>query len=430
MALTWRFLLLTALAGIPVALRPQASTFVVMAGLLVIVGLLDWLAAPGIARLGLQRTPGPRIRLTEETHAVLTITNPGRRTRRLHVRDAWAPTAGAQNIRFRTRIRPGKVHTRTTVLVPTRRGLLRADRVTVRSTSLAGLVARQRSIEVPASITVLPPFHSRRHLPSKMRRLRELEGRTAVMLKGAGSEFDSLREYARGDDVRSIDWRATARAQEVMVRTYRPERDRRVIIVLDSSRLSARRVGTGTAFDAAIESALLLTGLAAGAGDRVEVLVADARVRARIGPIGRSASLDHLMHRITPIMPELLEADWETITSAVMGVTSHRALVVLVTALDPATIGEDVLPALPLLARRHTLAVASVADPELATMAEARYTTEQVYTAASAERELLESRSLGHALAGLGVHSVHEAPDDLPPALADLYISLKTSGRL
>ena len=96
MSLTWRFLLLTALAGIPVALRPQASTFVVMAGLLVIVGLLDWLAAPGIARLGFQRTPGPRIRLTEETHAVLTITNPGRRTRRLHVRDAWAPTAGGQ----------------------------------------------------------------------------------------------------------------------------------------------------------------------------------------------------------------------------------------------------------------------------------------------------------------------------------------------
>jgi uncharacterized protein (DUF58 family) len=418
MALTWRFLVLTALAGIPIALRPQATTFVVMLGLLVIAGLLDWLAAPGIRRLGLQRTPGPRIRLTEETHAVLTIVNPGRRTRRLHVRD------------FRARIRPGGTHERTTVLKPTRRGLLRADRVTVRSSSLLGLVARQRSIEVPASITVLPPFHSRRHLPSKLQRLRELEGRTAVMLKGAGSEFDSLREYARGDDVRAIDWRATARAQEVMVRTYRPERDRRVIIVLDSSRLAARRVGTGTAFDAAIESALLLTGLAAGAGDRTDVLIADARVRARVGPIGRAASLDHLMHRITPIMPELLEADWETITSAVLGVTSHRALVVLVTALDPATIGEDVLPALPLLARRHTVAIASVADPALAEMAQARYTTEQVYTAAAAERDLLESRSLGHALAGLGVHSVHEAPDDLPPALADLYIALKTSGRL
>lgn len=430
MALTWRFLVLTALAAVPVALRPQATTFAVMLGVLVIVGLLDWLSAPGIGPLGFQRTPGPRIRLGEDTHPVLTITNGGRRRRRLLVRDAWAPTAGAQDNRFRASVRPGVDHERTTVLRPTRRGMLRADRVTVRSTSWIGLVARQRSLEVPAAITVLPPFHSRRHLPSKLRRLRELEGRTAVMLKGAGTEFDSLREYVRGDDVRSIDWRATARAQELMVRTYRPERDRRVIIVLDSSRLSARYVGTGTAFDAAIESGLLLAGLAAGAGDRVDVLVADARVRARVGPIGRLASLDHLMHRITPITPELLEADWETIVSAVMGVTPHRALVVFVTALDPATIAEDLLPALPILTRRHMVAIASVADPVLQEMTSARYTTEQVYTAAAAERELMESRSLIHALSGLGVHSVHDAPDDLPPALADLYIMLKTSGRL
>ena len=430
MALTWRFLVLTAIAAVPIALRPEGTTFVVMLGLLAIIGLLDWLAAPGIRALGFQRTPGPRIRLGEDTHSVLTITNSGRRGRRLLVRDAWAPTAGAQDNRFRTKVRQGSSHERTTVLRPTRRGMLRADRVTVRSTSWIGLVARQRSLDVPAAITVLPPFHSRRHLPSKLRRLRELEGRTAVMLKGAGTEFDSLREYVRGDDVRSIDWRATARAQEVMVRTYRPERDRRVIIVLDSSRLSARYVGTGTAFDAAIESGLLLAGLAAGAGDRVDVLVADARVRARVGPIGRIASLDHLMHRITPITPELLEADWETIVSAVMGVTSHRALVVFVTALDSATIAEDLLPALPILTRRHMVAIASVADPVLQEMTSARYTTEQVYTAAAAERELMESRSLTHALSGLGVHSVHEAPDDLPPALADLYIMLKSSGRL
>lgn len=430
MALTWRFLVLTALAAVPIALRPEGTTFAVMLGLLAIIGLLDWLAAPGIRALGFQRTPGPRIRLDEDTRAVLTITNSGRRARHLLVRDAWAPTAGAQDNRFRVKIRPGASHERTTVLRPTRRGMLRADRITVRSTSWIGLVARQRSLDVPAAITVLPPFRSRRHLPSKLRRLRELEGRTAVMLKGAGTEFDSLREYVRGDDVRSIDWRATARAQEVMVRTYRPERDRRVIIVLDSSRLSARYVGTGTAFDAAIESGLLMAGLAAGAGDRVDVLVADARVRARVGPIGRMASLDHLMHRITPITPELLEADWETIVSAVMGVTSHRALVVFVTALDPATIAEDLLPALPVLTRRHMVTIASVADPVLQEMTSARYTTEQVYTAAAAERELMESRSLSHALSGLGVHSVHEAPDDLPPALADLYIMLKSSGRL
>ena len=131
MALTWRFLVLTAIAAVPIALRPEGTTFLVMLGVLAIIGLLDWLSAPGIRALGFQRTPGPRIRLGEETHAVLTITNSGRRSRRLLVRDAWAPTAGAQDNRFRAKVRSGSSHERTTVLRPTRRGMLRADRITV-----------------------------------------------------------------------------------------------------------------------------------------------------------------------------------------------------------------------------------------------------------------------------------------------------------
>ena len=89
---------------------------------------------------------------------------------------------------------------------------------------------------------VLPRFSSRKHLPSRLARLRELDGRTSVMIRGQGTEFDSLREYVRGDDVRSIDWRASARRADVVVRTWRPERDRRVMIVLDTGRTSAVRV--------------------------------------------------------------------------------------------------------------------------------------------------------------------------------------------
>ncbi|TPX01205.1 DUF58 domain-containing protein, partial [Schumannella luteola] len=69
------------------------------------------------------------------------------------------------------------------------------------------LVARQRTLRVPGALRVLPPFASRRHLPSRIARLRELDGRTSLLVRGQGTEFDSLREYVRGDDVRSIDWR-------------------------------------------------------------------------------------------------------------------------------------------------------------------------------------------------------------------------------
>src|SRR5699024_12460099 len=106
-----------------------------------------------------------------------------------------------------------------------------------------GLIARQKSIEVPADIRVLPPFVSRRELPSKTQKLRELEGRSAVMIRGMGTEFDSLREYVDGDDVRSIDGRARARASELLAKTSRPAKDRRVASTLASSRPAASRAG-------------------------------------------------------------------------------------------------------------------------------------------------------------------------------------------
>jgi uncharacterized protein (DUF58 family) len=111
------------------------------------------------------------------------------------------------------------------------------------------------------------------------------------MIRGQGTEFDSLREYVRGDDVRSIDWRATARRQDVVVRTWRPERDRRVVIVIDSGRTAAAASRTRLRLDTAFESSLLLAALASRAGDRVDLVVYDRRVRGRVqGATGPTCS--------------------------------------------------------------------------------------------------------------------------------------------
>src|SRR5690606_15410792 len=134
----------------------------------------------------------------------------------------------------------------------------------------------------PWTLRVLAPFHSRRFLPEKLSRLRVIEGQVVVRGRGQGTEFDSLREYVVGDDVRSMDWRATARAEHVMVRDWRPERDRRVLCVLDTGRTSAARVGDEPRLDAVIDASLLLATLAIHAGDRVDLLAVDTQVRASV----------------------------------------------------------------------------------------------------------------------------------------------------
>lgn len=428
--MTPRFLLLTVLGLIPVILAPGILSLLITLGALVVLGVLDWFLAPRKTALGLQRTPGPMVRLGDRTRSTLTVTNESPRRLRLALRDAWPPGAGAVNTRSRANLDAGEHIEVVTELLPIRRGALRADKVTVRSYSILGLIYRQFSLDVPATVRVLPPFISRRELPSKTAKLRELDGRSAVMLRGMGTEFDSLRDYVDGDDVRSIDWRASARAQDLVVKTWRPERDRRVVIVVDSSRFAARRSGAGTIFDAAMESALLLTALASGAGDRVDVIVADARIRG-IASSHRSKDPVHdLSVVLSSVDPELYEADWDEITSAVLRTSKQHAFVVLLTSLDEVTVSEEILPVLPALLARHRVVIASVADPELEELAQRGADVDEVHTAAAATNELLTRVSMQGRLRGLGVQSVSAAPEDLPGALADQYIADKSRGKL
>lgn len=428
--MTLRLLLLACIGLVPIMLAPSPITDVVVAGLLIIAAVVDFFLVPHPRLLGLQRTPGPMIRLGDGTHCTLTLVNDSGKHLRLQVRDAWSPSAGAVQTRSSHDLLPGAEANVRTELRPTRRGALQADLVTVRSRSVLGLIARQKSIAVPALVRVLPPFVSRRELPSKTQKLRELDGRSAVMIRGMGTEFDSLRDYVDGDDVRSIDWRASARAQDLVVKTWRPERDRRVVIVVDSSRLSARRCGDGTVFDAALEASLLLTALASGAGDRVDVIVADARIRA-IASSHRSKDPVHdLSVALAPVQPELFDADWEQIAAAVLSASRQHALVVLVTALDEDSVADDILPVLPTLLARHRVVLASVADPALKQLAGERRDADEIFTAAAAESEMLTATSLQTRLRGAGVASVHDLPENLPGALADLYIGLKATGKL
>ena len=201
--------------------------------------------------------------------------------------------------------------------------------------------------------------------PSRLARLRDLDGRSAVRVRGQGTEFDSLREYVRGDDVRSIDWRASARNRNVVVRTWQPERDRRVVLVLDTSRVSAARVEDVPRLDSAMEAALLLTALAARAGDRVDVVTGDRRVRTRLRLAGARDATSRLEDAMAGLTPEIAEADWTALAGAVQSFGRQRALLVLLTPLEPSAVEEGLLPVLPVLVAHHRVVLASVHDPEL-----------------------------------------------------------------
>jgi len=432
MALTWRAVVLAAAGVLPVLLVPVPGTVLLWAAVVLALCAVDAGLAASPRLVAVARSLPGSVRLSEQTRSVLTVTNTSGRRLRALVRDAWQPSAGAQANRHAVDLPPGESRRVVTVLVPTRRGDRLADRVTIRSFGPLGLAARQASVPspAPAALRVLPEFASRRHLPSRLARLRELDGRAAVQVRGQGTEFDSLREYVIGDDVRSIDWRATARRSEVVVRTWRPERDRRVLVVVDTSRTSAARIGDAPRLDASIEAALLLAALASRAGDRVELVAFDRGVRARVAGAQGPRLMPALADALAPLEPALLETDWPGVVAVVRARLSQRSLVVLLSALDPATVESGLLGVIGELTADHTVVLASVRDPEVDALRRGRASATEVFDAAAAERAELERSAVAVRLRQRGAEVVDALPDELAPRLADAYLALKAAGRL
>ncbi len=228
-----------------------------------------------------------------------------------------------------------------------------------------------------------------------------------------------------------------------MVRQWRPERDRHVVIVVDCGRASSALLGApeheevdsialGRAprLDSSIETALLLAALADRAGDKVHLIVLDSAVRARVSGVRGAKIIETLAHTFTDISPRLDVTDWSEMVSTVEQTVHHSAFVVIATKIPPAGMETEFTDALARLSDRHTVLVASATDPDEIRARAAREDAEQVFLAASAS---LAERSdeAGATDARLaGALTVRASAGLLPARTADRYIELKKSGRL
>ncbi|WP_136055120.1 DUF58 domain-containing protein [Microbacterium sp. K24] len=435
MFVTGRLAVALAVGVIPLVLGGLAGypAYALFGGWIALCALLTGidiaLAASPRAVTVTRRVP-KRTRIGEPVPVSVAVQNHGTRTLHAVIRDAWQPTAGASPARPQLEVPPGERARVAIPLLPRRRGELVSEFVIIRSRGPLGLAGRQARHRVRGAIRVLPAFSSRKHLPSRLARLRELDGNTSIQVRGQGTEFDSLREYVRGDDVRSIDWRATARAGTTMLRTWRPERDRHVVIIIDTGRTAAARVGDGTRVDASLEAALLLAALASRAGDHVHLLMYDRVVRGRVTGVDGNALLPALTDAMAPVHARLVDTDWHGAFAAVRTLTTRPSLIVVLTAQDAAESARAFLGAFPNASRATTVLVGSVTDDDIANLARQRGSREEIYLAAAAERTLRDAENVADAIRRAGGEAIAADPEELPPRIADRYLELKAAGRL
>lgn len=440
MVLTGRTGLVALICVLPIALSPwPATAFVALLGLLAATVLVDVALAADPRALRFTRDGDTAARLGEDVDVRLAVEHVGRRRFRGRLRDAWPPSARAEPRTHPVNLEAGQRVALVTRLRPVRRGDQVSALVTARAIGPLGLAGRQASHRVPWQVRILPPFLSRKHLPSRLAKLRELDGAVPVLIRGQGTEFDSLREYVVGDDVRSIDWRATAKRADVVVRTWRPERDRRIVIVMDTGRTSAGRVGVDPTagdpsgwprLDWSMDAALLLAALASRAGDHVDFIAHDRVPRAGVFNASRTELLAQLVEAMAPLQPALVESNAPAMVAAVQRRIRRRALVVLMTELNSSALDEGLMGVLPQLSAKHQVLVAAVTDPRIERLAAGRADAAQVYDAASAERARNDRGLIATRLRRMGIDVVDAEPEELAPALADRYLAMKAGGRL
>ena len=401
-------------------------------GVVLALAALDVVLATAPGAIGVERELPSAMTLGAEGEVVWRVRNPTDRRLRVALADQLAPSLHAGTRRIRLDVPPRARLTARTAIVPDRRGRFTPDELVVRTTGPLGLAGRQHRRSLPGHLRVLPAFRSRKEAELRLDRARILEiGLRSAQGRGGGTEFENLREYTVDDEFRRIDWAATARASRTIVRTYRAERNQTVLVLLDTGRVMAGRVAGVPRLEHAMDAALMMTALATRLGDRAGLIAFDRQIRAVVPPGHTSAQLGRVTEAMYDLQPQLVESDYRGAFAETLSRWRRRALLVVLTELTEEAVPETLLPALPLLAGRHLVVVASVSDPDVVRWAGAVPTeAETAYRKAAAVASLDRRARTAALLRGVGATIVDAPPGALAGRLADAYLEVKATGRL
>ena len=408
------------------------AVLVVWLAVVTVVALADLASAPSPDAIGMRRELPHAVDLDADAALHWIVSNPTAQAQRVAVADELAPS-----LRPRVRRTDLIVPARGTASVavafrPGRRGRFRPDEVVVRTRGRWGLVARQGRRSLPGEVRVHPRFRSRHEAELRITRARMLHaGIRATRIRGAGTEFDQLREYTVDDESRRIDWAATARAGRPIVRTHRAERNQTVVNLLDAGRVMAGRVEDVPRLEHAMDAVMTLTAVAAGIGDRCGLAVFDRALHTVVGAGSGRSQLARVTEAMFDLEPALVESDYHGAFAAALGRFRRRAMLVVHTDLVDQVVAETLLPAMPLVARHHLVVVAAVRDPDVVGWRRGPVADgDEARRRAAAASSLADRDRAAARLRAAGAMVVDAPPHEVGPRLADVYLSVKATGRL
>ncbi len=313
-------------------------------------------------------------------------------------------------------------------LVPRRRGRHALPGVASASVGPLGLVRVNHPPGDALAVRVYPDLVTAHALIRRLRReLASHPGKFARGPLGLGTDFESIREYTPDDDIRQLNWRATARMGRPMSNQYRVERDRDVVCLLDTGRLMAAPIGSRTMLDASLDAVTMLALASDELGDRCGAIAFDESIRRVVAPAHLSGR--QVIESLFDLEPAPVDSDFERAFQRVG--RSRRALVAVFTDLVDEAAARSLTDAIPMLARRHVVLVVSAEDPALEQAALASPSTVLEAASGLVALDVLEARAGAAATLTRAGATVIEAPaSELADRCLRAYLEAKARARL
>lgn len=312
-------------------------------------------------------------------------------------------------------------------LKPLERGEYIFGRINVYADGPLKVVKRRFVLGEEQTVKVYPSYvQMRRYQLQAVANTSEI-GVKRMRRLGHSMEFEQIKEYVRGDDYRTINWKATARKGDLMVNNFTDERSQQIYCLVNKGRVMKMPFNGMTLLDYAINASLVLSSVALQKQDKAGLICFGQNVDAFLPADKKPTQINAILEALYKQQTAFLEPDLEKLFSAVRNRITQRSLLVLFTNFESFDSLERVLPSLKRLAHYHLLMVVFFDNTELKALTEAKAVkTEDIYIKTIAEKYRYEKQLIVKELQKAGIIAVLSTPENLTVNAMNKYLELKT----
>lgn len=410
-------------------LLPFAQAGVILFLLIVVIDII-LLHHRNIKVLVERETP-PVLSLGDENKISLYIQNRSRQNLYFNVIDELPEQFQIRNFSRSFKLPGNGKHIEEYLLRPTTRGEYSFGKIHLFLSTELKLVQRRISTDASVSTPVYPSIIQMKkyELKAFARSSREA-GLKKMRRVGHSYEFEHIKHYARGDDYRSINWKATGRRSALMVNQYEDEKSQPVYCVIDKSRIMHMPFHGLSLFDYAVNTALVISNIVLGKQDKAGLITFAETPKAFVKADRSKGQLKKIMESLYREKEGVVEANYESLYMTIQKYIAGRSMLLLFTNFDSTYALRRVLPQLQKLNEKHLLIVIFFENTEILNPSDDSESLEGIYTRATAEQFALTKLLLVQELKHAGITSILTPPESLTISSINKYLEVKSRGLL